>query len=123
MSLKKITIALVAFVGTWGTAQNSRLADLVTEFEMDTWALERTYIVDESEEYYQRFTLFYADWQKRMFNIDFSSLSQQGKVDYVLLKNLVTKGNYFLNQDYSAYKGVKEVGDFVNPIFPFIQER
>jgi uncharacterized protein (DUF885 family) len=123
MSLKKITIALVAFVGTWGTAQNSRLADLVTEFEMDTWALQRTYTVDESEEYYQRFLTFYSNWENKMNTIDFASLSQQGKVDYVLLKNLVTKGNYFLNQDYRAYKGVKEVGDFANPIFPFIQER
>ena len=123
MSLKKITIALVAFVGTWGTAQNSRLADLVTEFEMDTWALERTYIVDESEEYYQRFTSFYADWQKRMSNIDFSSLSQQGKVDYVLLKNLVTKGNYFLNQGYNDFKEVDAVSNFANDLFPFIKER
>lgn len=114
---------MVAFVGTWGTAQNSRLADLVTEFEMDTWALQRTYTVDESEEYYQRFLTFYSNWENKMNTIDFASLSQQGKVDYVLLKNLVTKGNYFLNQDYRAYKGVKEVGDFANPIFPFIQER
>ena len=88
MSLKKITIALVAFVGTWGTAQNSRLADLVTEFEMDTWALQRTYTVDESEEYYQRFLTFYSNWENKMNTIDFASLSQQGKVDYVLLKNL-----------------------------------
>lgn len=123
MSLKKITIVLVAFVSTWGTAQNSRLADLVTEFEMDTWALQRTYTVDESEEYYQRFLTFYSNWENKMNTIDFASLSQQGKVDYVLLKNLVTKGNYFLNQDYRAYKGVKEVGDFANPIFSFIQER
>jgi len=123
MSLKKITIALVAFVGTWGTAQNSRLADLVTEFEMDTWALERTYIVDESEEYYQRFTLFYADWQKRMFNIDFSSLSQQGKVDYVLLKNLINKRAYFLNQGYNDFKEVDAVSNFANNIFSFIKER
>ncbi|WP_127140028.1 DUF885 family protein [Flagellimonas marinaquae] len=123
MSLKKITIVLVAFVGTWSTAQNSRLADLVTEFEMDTWALQRTYTVDESEEYYQRFLTFYSNWENKMNAIDFASLSRQGKVDYVLLKNLVTKGNYFLNQDYLAYKRVKEVGDFANPIFPFIQER
>src|SRR6056297_99810 len=123
MSLKKITIALVAFVGTWGTAQNSRLADLVTEFEMDTWALERTYIVDESEEYYQRFTSFYADWQKRMSNIDFSSLSQQGKVDYVLLKNLINKRAYFLNQGYNDFKEVDAVSNFANDLFPFIKER
>jgi HAMP domain-containing protein len=78
MSLKKITIVLVAFVSAWSTAQNSRLADLVTEFEMDTWALQRTYTVDESEEYYQRFLTFYSNWENKMNTIDFASLSQQG---------------------------------------------
>lgn len=123
MGLQKISIALVAMISTWATAQHSQLADMVTEFEMDNWALERTYTVDESEEYYQRFLRFYSNWEDKMDAVDFASLSQQGKVDYVLLKNQVAKGNYFLNQDYSAYKGVKEVGDFAKAIFPFIQER
>lgn len=123
MGLQKISIVLVTMISTWATAQHSQLADMVTEFEMDNWALERTYTVDESEEYYQRFLRFYSNWEDKMDAVDFASLSQQGKVDYVLLKNQVAKGNYFLNQDYSAYIGVKEVGDFAKAIFPFIQER
>ena len=123
MDLKKIGFLLVAMVGYWATAQTSKLADLVTEFEADNWALNRTYIVDESEEYYQRYTKFYSDWKKKMAEIDFASLSQQGKVDYILLKNLVTKGEYFLNQDYDAFKEVVAVSNFAKDIFPFIQER
>lgn len=123
MDFKKIGVVAMTLIGVFATAQNSKLADLVTEFEADNWALDRTYIVDESEEYYQRFSKFYSDWQKKMAGIDFGSLSQQGKVDYVLLKNLVTKGEYFLNQDYNAFKEVDEVGHFAKDIFPFIQER
>lgn len=123
MRFKKAGIIIVALIGSVATAQTSKLVDLVTEFEADNWALERTYIVDESEEYYQRFTKFYSDWQERLSDIDFSSLSQQGKVDYILLKSLMTKRAYFLNQDYDEYKDVARVSKFAEDIFPFIQER
>tara|TARA_B100000949_G_scaffold102173_1_gene91022 strand:+ start:850 stop:2547 length:1698 start_codon:yes stop_codon:yes gene_type:complete len=123
MDLKKTGIILMALIGSYATAQNSKLADLVTEFEADNWALNRTYNVEESEEYYQRFSRFYDDWDKKMSALDFGSLSQQGKVDYVLLKNLVTKGKYFLDQDYEAFDEVAEVSHFTKDIFQFIKDR
>ena len=58
-----------------------------------------------------------------MSAVDFNALSQQGKVDYVLLKNLVNKGEYFLNQEYDAFKEVSEVSSFAKDIFPFIKNR
>ncbi|WP_127138750.1 DUF885 family protein [Flagellimonas oceanensis] len=123
MDLKKTGIILMALIGSYATAQNSKLADLVTEFEADNWALNRTYNVEESEEYYQRFSRFYDDWDKKLSALDFGSLSQQGKVDYVLLKNLVTKGKYFLDQDYEAFDEVAEVSHFTKDIFQFIKDR
>jgi uncharacterized protein (DUF885 family) len=121
--LKKLGFWVFFIMATAGISQESKLADLVTEFEADDWALNRTYNIDESEEYYQRFSKFYTDWQKRMSNLDFSSLSQQGKVDYVLLKNLITKRAYLLNQDYNDFKEVAEIADFTKDVFPFIKER
>ena len=123
MDLKRIGIIAVALVGSYTFAQNSKMADIVTEFEADNWALSRTYIVQESEEYYQRFSTFYNDWNKKLSAVDFNALSQQGKVDYVLLKNLVNKGEYFLNQEYDAFKEVSEVSSFAKDIFPFIKNR
>ncbi|MHA7831972.1 MAG: DUF885 family protein [Flagellimonas sp.] len=123
MGLKKTATTLVLIISTLASAQTSKLADLVTEFEMDNWALERTYTVDESEEYYQRFLKFYSNWEDKLDVIDFASLSQQGKVDYVLLKNLINKGAYFLNQGYNDFKEVDAVSNFANDIFPFIKER
>ncbi|MGN7514553.1 MAG: DUF885 family protein [Allomuricauda sp.] len=123
MGFKKIGIIVAVMVGFYSTAQTSKLADFVTEFETDNRALNRTYIVDESEEYYQRLSTFYSDWKKRMNDVDFASLSQQGKVDYILLKNLVAKREYFLTQDYDAFKQVSEVNNFAKDIFPFIENR
>ncbi|MBW8245150.1 DUF885 domain-containing protein [Muricauda oceani] len=121
--LKQLCFGTFFIVSAIGVSQTSKLADLVTEFEMDAWALERTYIIDESEEYYQRFTTFYSDWEKKISAVDFASLSQQGKVDYILLKNLVAKREYFFNQDYKAYQEVDEVSNFAKDIFPFIKDR
>lgn len=123
MGLKKIGTLAIALMGTLASAQNSKLADIVTEFEADNWALNRTYNVHESQEYYQRFKTFYSDWEKKMDAVDFDGLSQQGKVDYVLLKNQVTKGSYFLNQDYDEFKQVEQVAAFAKDIYPFIKER
>ncbi len=123
MGLKKIGTLALALIGSLVSAQNSTLADLVTEFEADNWALNRTYNMHESQEYYERFKTFYADWEKKMATLDFDGLSQQGKVDYVLLKNLVTKGSYFLNQDYDEFQQVEEVAVFAEDIYTFIKER
>jgi len=123
MEYKKIGIIVVTLFSSVAIAQTSKLIDVVTEFEADNWALNRTYNIDESEEHYQRFSKFYTDWQKRMSSIDFGSLSQQGKVDYVLLKNLITKRAYFLKQDYDDFKEVSEVSNFAEDIFSFIKKR
>lgn len=114
---------LVFLITTLATAQTSSLADLVGEFRADTQALDRTYIIDESEEYYQRYTDFYNNWEKKIVALDFNALSQQEKVDYVLLKNTVAEGKYFLDQKYTAYKEVADVASFTKDLFPFIKER
>ncbi len=123
MKIKKIGLMLVFLITTLATAQTSKLADLVDGFRADTRALERTYIINESEEYFQRFTDFYTNWNKRIGELDFNALSQQEKVDYILLKNLVSKGAYFLNHDYTAFKEVADVANFTKELFPFIKER
>ncbi|SDQ22058.1 DUF885 family protein [Flagellimonas zhangzhouensis] len=121
--LKKIGFLFTVLFGIMSSAQNSEMADMVTEFEADNWALRRTYIVDESEEYYQRYTKHYSDWNDKLDKVDFNAMSQQGKVDYVLLKNLVNKRAYLLGLDYDEFKEVDKVGDFGKDIFRFMQER
>ncbi|MEO2051640.1 MAG: DUF885 family protein [Allomuricauda sp.] len=121
--LKGISIWLVLLASIAASAQTSKLADLIDEFRADDWGLNHVYIMKESEEYYQRFSKFYEDWSKRMDDLEFGSLSQQEKVDYILLKNLVTKGDYFLSNDYNEFKAVANVMDLGKELVPFIQER
>lgn len=121
--LKGISIWLVLLASITVSAQTSKLADLIDEFRADNWGLNHMYIMKESDEYYQRFSKFYEDWSKRMDDLEFGSFSQQEKVDYILLKNLVTKGNYFLSNDYNEFKAVANVMDLGKELVPFMQER
>ena len=122
-SLKKLGFTFIVLMSTLGMSQTSKLADLIDEFGADTWGLRHIYIMEESEEYYERFSKFYDSWMKRMEEIDFNSLTQQEKVDYVLLKNSMVKGDYFLNQDYDDFKEVADVANFTKTMLPFIKER
>ncbi|WP_127024112.1 DUF885 family protein [Flagellimonas beolgyonensis] len=121
--LKGISIWLVLLASIAVSAQTSKLADLIDEFRADNWGLNHVYIMKESDEYYQRFSKFYDDWSKRMDDLEFGSLSQQEKVDYILLKNLVTKGDYFLSNDCNEFKAVANVMDLGKELVPFMQER
>ncbi|WP_036379679.1 DUF885 family protein [Muricauda sp. MAR_2010_75] len=123
MKIKKTGLMLAFLITNLATAQTSKLADLVDEFRADTRALDRTYIIDESEEYYQRFTDFYENWEKKIGALDFNALSQQERVDYILLKNKVAEEAYFLDQSYTAFKEVADVANFTKELFPFIKER
>ncbi len=101
----------------------SELIDVINTFQADKYALERMYTIDESEEYYQRFSEFYDNSRARLEAIDFEELSRDGKIDYLLLKNLINKEDYFLQLEYDAFKEVASVTDFADGIYRFIRER
>jgi uncharacterized protein (DUF885 family) len=63
----------------------SELRDSVALFTTDAGALGRRWTVDYSPARNARFKTFYGDWRSRLAKIDFNKLSQEGKIDYVLL--------------------------------------
>jgi hypothetical protein len=68
----------------------SELAPVVSRFTTDLNSLSRRYDVDDSPAQRGRMRDFYSTWQKRLAELDFDKLSQEGKVDYVLLHNYLT---------------------------------
>jgi uncharacterized protein (DUF885 family) len=67
----------------------SELADVVSRFAADQQALQRRYDAPESAVQRTRMRAFYTSWRQRLGELDFSTLSTEGKVDYVLLDNHV----------------------------------
>tara|TARA_R110000868_G_scaffold98706_2_gene271800 strand:+ start:102307 stop:104016 length:1710 start_codon:yes stop_codon:yes gene_type:complete len=120
----KISILSVfLFLSLFTMAQTSKLADVVDAFSADSRALKSMYTMNESEEYYKRLLSFYENWNKKIEDILFEELSQQEKVDYILLKNLIAKNSYFLSLEYSSFQKVASVTDLAKKIYPFIVER
>ena len=65
----------------------SELAGVVDRFNTDLNSISRRYDATDSPAQRARMRDFYSTWLKRVGEIDFDKLSQEGKVDYVLLSN------------------------------------
>ncbi|MGH7638940.1 MAG: hypothetical protein ACREOK_14925, partial [Gemmatimonadaceae bacterium] len=65
----------------------SELANVVDRFAADENALTRRYDAADSPARRKRMREFYTEWRQRLREHAFDRLSQEGKVDYVLLDN------------------------------------
>ncbi len=65
----------------------SELRDSVALYSTDRAALGRRWTVEYSPARRARFRTFYTDWRARLAKVDFNKLSQEGRIDYVLLDN------------------------------------
>ncbi len=65
----------------------SELAPVVSRFAADYRSIARRYDADDSPTQRRRMRDFYTQWQRRLREIDFDKLTQEGKVDYVLMNN------------------------------------
>ena len=65
----------------------SELADVVDRFTTDLASVSRRYDATDSPAQRARMREFYSTWLKRVGEIDFDKVGQEGKVDYVLLSN------------------------------------
>lgn len=121
--MKKLLSCLFVFISLSSSIYANEMIDVINTFRADKFALRRTYNIRESKEYYERYNQFYTAWEAKLKDIDFNGLSKDGKADYVLLRNLIEKEEYLLNQDYEAFKEVASVVDFADNLYTFIQQR
>ena len=72
---------LVALVAT----PKSELVDVIDRFNSDLNSISQRYDANNSPDQRKRMRDFYTGWGEKLAQIDFDKLSQEGKVDYVLL--------------------------------------
>ena len=65
----------------------SEMRSLIERYTVDRGSLARSYPVSMSPARAARFRLFYSDWLAQLQKLNFDSMTQEGKVDYLLLKN------------------------------------
>ena len=68
-------------------ARSSEMVDVVQRYAADQQALGRRYDAGDSPEQRARMRGFYIAWRTRLRALDFGRMSQEGKIDYVLLDN------------------------------------
>jgi len=98
-------------------------SEIVASYQADKAALQRKYPNSLSEVYFERFSKFYADAKKDLDKLDFEGLTNEQKVDYVLLRNQIDKSNYFHGLDLKAFNEVKNVIEKAQPIYVFNESR
>jgi len=90
----------------------SEMAGVVTRFSADLNSLQRRYDSPNSPAQRPRMRAFYNDWGNHLRQIDFDKLSQEGKVDYVLLNN------YFKHEIFLIGRQEKLRAE-TSPLVPF----
>src|SRR5687768_4381433 len=102
--------ALAPLLAPRGT--ESELRDIVTRFVTDENALNRRWTVDYAPVRRQRFREYYRGWQSRLRDLDFDKLSQQGRIDYVLM-------NHNLRHSLSLLDREEKLWAESAPVLPF----
>jgi uncharacterized protein (DUF885 family) len=82
-------MATIPKLSTLVAQPGSEMADVVERYTADQGSLTRRYDANDSPEQRRRMRAFYTGWRTRLGEINFDKLSQEGRVDYVLLDNHV----------------------------------
>jgi hypothetical protein len=101
----------------------SELRDLVQRLLVDRQALGRFYTVPGSVERRTRLRAFYDAWLKAMPAIDFARLSQEGRVDYVLLRTHLEYQQSLLRREERTEKEIAPLVPFAASIVRLAEDR
>jgi len=113
--------ALALLLSPRGT--ESELRDIVTRFTNDENALGRRWTVDYAPLRRQRFREYYRGWQSRLRELDFDKLSQQGRIDYVLMNHSLRHSLALLDREEKLWIESAPVLPFGNDIFTLVDTR
>jgi uncharacterized protein (DUF885 family) len=93
-------------------APSGDLRELIERFESDRQSLARVYNVAISPACQERFKKFDEEWLDTIHKVNFSTLNEDGKIDYLLLQNHLT---HALRQIELRNKQIQEMA----PLIPF----
>ena len=101
------------YIRTNGTKERvSEMRSAIERYTVDRGSLTRSYPVSVSPWRRARFKKFYNEWLSSLQSLDFDSMSQDGKIDYLLFKNHL---EYELRQLDIQARQISEI----EPIVPF----
>jgi uncharacterized protein (DUF885 family) len=90
----------------------SEMRDAIERYTVDRGSLTRSYPVAVSSARRERFKKFYTEWLSSLQKLNFDTMSQDGKIDYLLFKNHL---EYELRQLDIQSRQISEI----EPLLPF----
>jgi hypothetical protein len=121
------TIVFFLFIGHFTFAQtpvlDNNIKQIAVEFQADYGSLSRFYIIQNSPERRERFQAFYKSYQSKLSDLDFNSLSQSDKVDYILINRHITNKIYRLSVEKNEYEQLKQWAKPGEPVYALEQKR
>ena len=127
-----LSAALLCALPTPSTAQRlvppsasaqSELRDSVALYTADRGALMRRWTVPYSAERSARMRTFHTDWRNRLARTDFEGLSQEGKIDYILLDSQLRQQLDQLQRDDRLAAEMRPYVPFAGAITAFEEAR
>jgi hypothetical protein len=112
---------LAQLLGQKGT--ESEMRDIVTRFTADENALGRRWNVEYAPARRERFREYYRGWQGRLRELDFNGLSQQAKIDYILMNHSLRHSLSLLDREEKQWVESAPVVPFGNDIFLVVDAR
>jgi uncharacterized protein (DUF885 family) len=121
--VKSIETSLVPALDPMVTGRRSELAEVVARYDADRSALGRRYGVQYSPERTRRLAELTTQWLSHLRALDFDKLSQEGKVDYVLLRHELEYDRYQLDRTRAQLAEMQAYTPFASTIFGLMERR
>src|SRR5712692_3180600 len=101
----------------------SEMRPIIEYYAVDRASLQRSYPVTSSPARRERFRKFYLDALDRIQKLDFDSMSQEGKVDYILFRNQLEHELRQLNIEAKQQTEIEPLIPFGKTIIDFEESR
>src|SRR5436190_12684874 len=105
-------LVALRLVSVGRAAEPAGMEETVRRYSADRSTLSRAYEMPWSQTRWERFDKSYRDWQARLPQSDFEALNQQGRVDYILLRNELTSQLDQQTLDRDRLKEMEELLSF-----------
>ena len=120
--MKKIYLILFfCLMATLGFS--TELAQTIQTYQADYGALRRLYSNSLSEQYFARIKQFNQEYLTNLGKVNYNSLSEDGKIDYVLFRNYLQKELAELAIEKASFDEIAGVLAFSKPLEEFYQGR
>ena len=106
-----------------GLAKATELVQMIQTYQVDRGALSRLYTNQFSLEYFERMEKFNQDYLKTLQAQSYETLSEDGKIDYVLFRNHLEKELSELDIERRDFEEITSVLAFALPLEEFVKGR